>query len=114
MYARAIQPSLSALPESVRDQASRSIGDTYVVLRGLAETDPAAAQKAGQEFLCEAGQACAAGQAYLTGVHVTAVIAACFALAGAAVVLRYLPRKGMAVSYTRSAPDSEPSALSAE
>jgi len=114
MYARAIQPSLVFLPESVRDQASRSIGDTYVVLRGLAETDPAAAQKAGQEFLCEAGQACAAGQAYLTGVHVTAVIAAIFALAGAAVVLRYLPRKGMAVSYKRSAPDSEPSALPAE
>ncbi|CAB4863586.1 unannotated protein [freshwater metagenome] len=107
MYARSIQPSLEVLPESVRDQASRSIGDTYVVFQTLGKTDPSAAKQASDTFLCGVDQACAVGQAYLTGVHVTAVVAALFALAGMGVVLKYLPRTALAVGYKR-APVAEP------
>jgi DHA2 family multidrug resistance protein-like MFS transporter len=102
IYAREIQSSLNVLPAPVQDQASRSIGDTYVVVGQLAQTNPKAFSSAIATFGCDPGQACASGQAFLAGVHVTSVIAAVFAMLGAAVVLKYLPRRGMAVAYTRA------------
>jgi len=46
----------------------------------------------------------------MAGVHVTAVIAGVFALVGMAVVLKWLPCRGMAVAYTRSPGAGTPAA----
>lgn len=101
VYAREIESSLNVLPDPLRDQASRSIGDTVIVVNSL-RSDPAAYSKASDTLSCAVGQACEQGQAFMTGVHITALIAGVFALIGMAVVLRWLPRRGMAVAYTRS------------
>lgn len=110
VYAREIQSALAVLPDPLRDEASRSIGDTFIVVGQLGATDPATAARAGDAFFCEAGQACASGFAFMSGVHVTAVIAGVFALLGMAVVLKWLPRRGMAVAYTRSPGAGAPAA----
>jgi EmrB/QacA subfamily drug resistance transporter len=93
VYGRQIVEALDVLPEGVRDQASRSIGDTSIVLGQLAQQDPAAAATARQALACGEGQLCAVGNAFMTGVHVTALIAATVALIGVAIVMRFLPMK---------------------
>jgi DHA2 family multidrug resistance protein-like MFS transporter len=93
VYGRQITDALEVLPEGVRDQASRSIGDTTIVLGQLAQQDPAAAATARQALACGEGQLCAVGNAFMAGVHVTAILAAAVALIGVAIVLRFLPMK---------------------
>ncbi|HCK79055.1 MAG TPA: MFS transporter [Actinobacteria bacterium] len=97
-YARNIANALEVLPETFRDEARKSIGDTFVAVQRLGVVDPKAAGQAARELFCGAGRACASGQAFVAGVHITSIIACTSALIGAAIVLRYLPR--------RSAPDA--------
>jgi EmrB/QacA subfamily drug resistance transporter len=92
VYGRRIEPSLEVLPEPVQDEASRSIGDTFIVIERLSATDPAAAQAASSALECGPGQACASGDAFMSAMHVTSVMAAIVALIGVLVVLRFLPR----------------------
>jgi EmrB/QacA subfamily drug resistance transporter len=107
VYARQIQPSLDALPAAVRDQAGRSIGDTVVAVDRLTATDPGAGQAASDALGCGTGQACAVGDAFMAGVHVTAIIAACVALVGVAVVLRWLPRRSLPRDFVATMPRGE-------
>ena len=93
VYGRTITPSLDVLPAPLQDEASRSIGDTTIVLGQLAQQDPATFASALQTLGCADGQLCAAGNAFMSGVHVTAVIAALFAFIGVAIVLRFLPMR---------------------
>jgi EmrB/QacA subfamily drug resistance transporter len=95
MYSISITDSLDVLPPALRDQASRSLGDTGIALQQLAAEDPQAAATALQTLGCQAGQACATGQAFLSGVHVTSIIAVAAALIGAAMVLAFLPRRSV-------------------
>jgi MFS transporter, DHA2 family, multidrug resistance protein len=95
-YATEIAGSLDVLPPELRDDASPSIGDTQIVVQQLAETDPAAAATAAQQLGCAAGQACESGAAFMTGVHMAAFLGGTVALLGAAVVLRWLPRRSLA------------------
>jgi EmrB/QacA subfamily drug resistance transporter len=95
VYAREIQASLDVLPSGAQDQAGRSIGDTVIAVGRLSATDPAAGQRASDALQCGPGQACAVGDAFMAGVHVTAVIATVVALLGVAVVLRWLPRQAL-------------------
>jgi hypothetical protein len=76
-YRSQLQPSLSALPAGVRSAASQSIAATQATAQHLGA--------AGRSLLAPADAS------FTHAMHVTTVIAALIALAGALVVLRWMP-----------------------
>jgi EmrB/QacA subfamily drug resistance transporter len=83
-YRNGIAPALTALPEGIRHAAAESITATMGVAQGLGPRG--------------AGLIEPAKQAFLDGMHLTALISAAIALAGALAVVRWLPGKGVAVA----------------
>jgi DHA2 family multidrug resistance protein-like MFS transporter len=110
VYANQIADSLDVLPEEAREEASRSLADTSVAIGRLAESDPAAAASASDVLSCAVGQACASGEAFMTGVHVISVLGFVFALLGAGVALKWLPREALAVAYGKRPGSGAPTA----
>jgi MFS family permease len=76
-YRSQLQPSLSALPPAVRTAASQSIAATQATAQHLGA--------AGHNLLAPADAA------FTSAMHLTTVVAALIALAGALVVLRWMP-----------------------
>jgi EmrB/QacA subfamily drug resistance transporter len=76
-YRSQLQPSLSALPPAVRTAASQSIAATQATAQHLGA--------AGRNLLAPADAA------FTSAMHLTTVVAALIALAGALVVLRWMP-----------------------
>jgi MFS family permease len=76
-YRSQLQPSLSALPAGVRSTASQSIAATQATAQHLGA--------AGRSLLAPADAA------FTHAMHVTTLVAALIAMAGALVVLRWMP-----------------------
>ncbi len=79
-YHQALSPALSALPASARGAAGGSIEATQAVAAQLGT--------AGRALLGPANDA------FVSAMHVTTIVAAVIALAGAIVVLRWMPGLG--------------------
>jgi predicted MFS family arabinose efflux permease len=78
-YRNSLSPSLAGLPASARDAASSSISATQAVAQQLGT--------AGRSLLAPANTA------FVDAMHITTLVAAGLALAGALVVLRWMPGK---------------------
>jgi EmrB/QacA subfamily drug resistance transporter len=78
-YRNSLSPSLAGLPASARDAASSSISATQAVAQQLGAS--------GRSLLAPANTA------FVDAMHVTTLVAAALALAGALVVLRWMPGK---------------------
>ena len=89
-YRSQLQPSLSALPSSVRGVASQSIAATQAAAQHLGA--------AGRGLLGPADAS------FTHAMHVTALVAALIALAGAMVVLRWMPGLGSRAAAPAAAP----------
>jgi EmrB/QacA subfamily drug resistance transporter len=79
-YRDGIAPTLTVLPEGIRHNAGESIMTTIGVAQGLGARGASLIEPA--------------KQAFLDGMHITALVSAAIALAGALAVLRWLPSKG--------------------
>jgi EmrB/QacA subfamily drug resistance transporter len=82
-YRQQLSPSLSALPQAARGTAEQSIAATQAVAQHIGA--------AGQALLAPADDA------FTHAMHITTIIAALIALAGAAVVFRWMPGRPSAV-----------------
>ena len=78
-YRNSLSPSLAGLPAAARDTASSSISATQAVAQQLGAS--------GRSLLAPANTA------FVDAMHITTLVAAALALAGALVVLRWMPGK---------------------
>jgi EmrB/QacA subfamily drug resistance transporter len=92
-YRHSLSPSLGGLPSAARDAASSSITATQAVAQQLGS--------AGRSLLGPADTA------FVSSMHITTLVAAGLALAGAFVVLRWMPGRPQPVTE----PVTEPAAL---
>ncbi|GII75957.1 MFS transporter [Sphaerisporangium rufum] len=95
-YRDGMAGTLSALPEDVRHAAGESIAATMGVAQQLGPQGAALVEPA--------------KQAFMDGMHVTAILGAIVALAGAAVVFRWLPGKE-AKDSTEARPEAKEPAV---
>ncbi|MFF5204850.1 MFS transporter [Streptosporangium sp. NPDC000396] len=97
-YRDEIASALTGLPENLRHVAGESLTGTLGVAQGLGQRGAALIAPA--------------KQAFLDGMHVTALVSAAIALLGALMVLRWLPGKGVpAPSVQHTSNDKEPAVV---
>ena len=96
-YRNSLSPSLAGLPAAARDAASSSITATQAVAQQLGAS--------GRSLLAPANIA------FVDAMHITTLVAAALALAGALVVLRWMPGQrgaGPAAASAGAAAEHEP------
>ncbi|GAA3445546.1 MFS transporter [Planomonospora venezuelensis] len=97
-YRDGITPALAGLPEELRHTAAESLPATTALAERLGERGTALVEPA--------------MRAFLDGMHVTALVAAGIALAGALMVMRWLPGKhAPAVAAAERGPEKEPAVV---
>jgi hypothetical protein len=99
-YRSSLRPSLAGLPATARDAASSSISATQAVAQRLGAS--------GRPLLVPANNA------FVHAMHYTTLVAELLALAGAFVVLRWMPGKAKAAPVTVSEPAPGEPAYEAE
>src|SRR5882757_5958096 len=92
-YRNALSPSLAGLPAAVRGAASTSITATQAVAQQLGAS--------GRSLLAPANSA------FVHSMHITTLVAAALALAGALVVLRWMPGKPRKAAAAEPAHEAE-------
>jgi predicted MFS family arabinose efflux permease len=92
-YRDEIQPALSVLPAGARHEAGESITATMGAAEALGERGLALIEPA--------------KHAFLSGMHITALVSAAIALLGAFMVLRWLPGKGAPAAEAEPAEPGE-------
>ena len=90
-YHRTLSPALASLPATARDAAGGSIAGTQAVAAQLGS--------AGRFLLGPANDA------FVSAMHVTTIVAAVISLAGAIVVLRWMPGRSAAPAAAQESPE---------
>ncbi|MFC4059691.1 MFS transporter [Planomonospora corallina] len=96
-YRDGITPALAGLPEELRHEAGESLPGTMAVAGSLGERGAALVGPA--------------VRAFLDGMHVTALVAAVIALAGAGVALRWLPGRQAPATGAGREEEKEPAVV---
>ncbi|MBG0829282.1 MFS transporter [Planomonospora sp. ID67723] len=96
-YREGITPALAVVPEGARHQAGESLTDTLTAAQGLGERGLALVEPA--------------KQAFIDGMHVTALVSAGIALAGALMVVRWLPGKHAPAAAQERGPGKKPAVV---